>query len=80
MTPCPVCSKPMVVLNPKGYCCECLLKELKGIKVEQPNPYPHPQIVSKRSSYKIQHSDVRHPTDRKQYGMPYQNTKVDGSC
>ena len=36
MTPCPICSKPMVVLNPKGYCCDCLLKELKGTPVGKP--------------------------------------------
>ena len=36
MTPCPICSKPMVVLNPKGYCCDCLLKELKGTPVGRP--------------------------------------------
>lgn len=71
----------MVVLNPKGYCCECLLKELKGIKVEPPRkPHPYPQNVSKGSPYKIQYDDVRYSTDRKQYGLPYQSTEVDGSC
>ena len=30
MTPCPICSKRMAVLNPKGLCCTCLYEEIKA--------------------------------------------------
>ena len=29
-TGCPICSKRMAVLNPKGLCCTCLYKEIKA--------------------------------------------------